>query len=85
MKTKLTITSTEDHYFVDGPETRRANLLNECLLLRVNLDTLPPGEYEFYHTGLGFESRLVKIDGEIPVVVLGPPIEEGEEEIPEFP
>ncbi len=43
----LTITSTEDHYFVDGPETHESATLNEFLLALVDLDNLPPGEYTF--------------------------------------
>jgi len=47
VKTKLTITSKEFSYFVDGPETRVANVLNGLLLHFVDLDNLPPGVYTF--------------------------------------
>jgi hypothetical protein len=47
MDTELTILSTEDHYFVDGPETRWASILNELLLKSVDLDELPEGVWKY--------------------------------------
>ena len=58
--TKLSITSTDEHYFVDGPPTRTAALLNEFLVKKVDLDFLAPGEYEFYWSGYMF--WLVRTD-----------------------
>ena len=45
-KTKLTIHSYDTFFEVDGPPTRRANLLNRMLVGMDVLDTLPKGTWE---------------------------------------
>jgi hypothetical protein len=60
-KTKLEITSTDDHFFVDGPRTRTAFILNELLYKRVDLDELPAGEYEYRFTNAFLGTELIKV------------------------